>query len=288
VKGIIQRNFTQPAWTGSEDINGKAILVHWEQGLGDTIQFCRYVHLLVQRGAKVLFAPQKPLRGLMRTLGDEITIVDENDETLQFDYQARLLDLPQALSTDLDTIPAQVPYLKADPERVAQWRSRIGTEGFKIGICWQGSKALIDAGRSFPLAKFAPLSAIPGVRLISLHKGEGEDQLQDMPEGMKVETLGADFDSGPDAFADTAAAMQCMDLIISSDTAVAHVAGALACKTWVALKYIPDWRWLVDRDDSPWYPNTRLFRQRQLSDWDELFARIAAAVQSEIETRTKS
>ncbi len=286
VKGIIQRNFKQPAWTGHEDIAGKKVLIHWEQGLGDTIQFCRYTHLLAERGAQILFAPQKPLRGLMRSLGETIQIVDETDEALQFDYHVRLLDLPQILGTDLASIPAQVPYLKADPARVAHWRARIGTEGFKIGICWQGSKALIDAGRSFPLAKFAPLSALPGVRLISLHKGEGEDQLQDMPAGMKVETLGADFDSGPDAFADTAAAMQSMDLIISSDTAVAHVAGALACKTWVALKYVPDWRWLVDRDDSPWYPTTRLFRQNSLGDWDDVFARISAAVQSEIDTRT--
>jgi hypothetical protein len=185
-----------------------------------------------------------------------------------------LLSLPLAFRTELATIPDRVPYLATEGDRVERWSQVIGHDEFRIGVCWQGSTTKADVGRSFPIARFGGVARLPGVRLISLHKGAGEDQLASLPEGMTVETLGADFDAGPDAFLDTAAAMQCCDLVITSDTAIAHLAGALARPVWVALKRVPDWRWMLDRIDSPWYPTMRLFRQQTAGDWPGVFAEI--------------
>ena len=268
------RKYRQPVWLGAETLAGKTILVHWEQGLGDTLQFCRYVGLLEQAGAKVLFAPQKSLRRLMRSLSATVEIVDEADPALAFDVHCPLLSLPLAFKTDLASIPGKSPYLGVEDGLVERWRERIGSHGFKIGICWQGATSKIDAGRSFPLAALYPIARLAGVRLISLHKGAGEAQLQSLPEGMTVETLGADFDAGPDAFLDSAAVMKNLDLVISSDTAIAHLAGALAVPVWIALKHVPDWRWMLDRADSPWYPTARLFRQRVRDDWSDVFVEI--------------
>ncbi len=274
-----ERLFPQPLWRGGEDIRGKTVLVHWEQGLGDSIQFCSYLSLLNEAGATVLFAPPKELRGLMASLNFKGRVVDENDVGLQFDYHIPLLSLPHAFKTDLSKLPIQEGYMKADESRVQAWRSRLGSNGVKIGICWQGSTGTnVDAGRSFSVKQFQALADVPGVRLISLHKGQGETELRRLPEGMIVETLGEDFDAGPDAFLDTAAVMQCCDLVITSDTAVAHLAGALGAPTWVALKHVPDWRWFLDRDDSPWYPTMRLFRQQTSGDWDGVFMRIRDAL----------
>jgi ADP-heptose:LPS heptosyltransferase len=184
-----------------------------------------------------------------------------------------LLSLPRAFGTKLESIPGKVPYLRADPNRIERWKRRLGSNGFKIGIAWQGnSKARIDSGRSFAVTEFLGVSQIPGVRLISLQKREGREQLDRLPAGMKVETLEEDFDAGPDAFLDSAAVMENLDLVISSDTAIAHLAGALARPVWVALKHVPDWRWLMERRDSPWYPTARLFRQPSREDWTSVFA----------------
>ncbi len=161
----------------------------------------------------------------------------------------------------------------------SKWAARIGARGFKIGISWQGNpNPEADIGRSLPLAAFAPLAALPNVRLISLQKGAGAEQLAKLPQGMIVETLGDDFDAGPDAFVDAAAAMAHCDLIVTCDTSIAHLAGALGLPVWVALKKVAEWRWLRDRADSPWYPTMRLFRQRERGDWREPLARIAASV----------
>ena len=272
----------QGIWLSSESIIGKTILVHYEQGLGDTIHFCRYISILANTGAKILFAPHKPLKRLIASLRVAFEVVDAEDHTLQFDYHCPLLSLPLAFKTDLATIPNEIPYLNANPELISKWKQRIGEAGFKIGICWQGSTGKADAGRSFPLTQFQVLSGIAGVRLISLHKGDGEAQLSELPEGMTVETLGKEYDAGPDAFLDTAAVMKCCDLVITSDTAVAHLAGALGVKTWVALKYIPEWRWMLDREDSPWYPTMRLFRQNTDGDWAGVFSVIKDALSTEI------
>jgi hypothetical protein len=168
-----------------------------------------------------------------------------------------------------------VPYLTAEPGLEGRWKTRIGADGFKIGIAWQGNpSSKIDEGRSIPLTEFVPLSRISGVRLISLQKYVGLDQLTGLPNETEIETLGDAFDHGPDAFIDTAAVMSSLDLIITSDTSIAHLAGALGRPAWVALRHVPDWRWLLDREDSPWYPTLRLFRQPQREDWAVVFAKI--------------
>jgi len=268
------RTHGHTVWRGCEDLAGKTICLTAEQGLGDTIQFCRYAKLLQQLGAQVILAVQPQLRRLMMSLGADIRIMSETECAPEADYQCRLLSLPLAFRTTLNDIPAQVPYLAAEQQRIAHWRERLGGPGFKIGICWQGSTAKIDLGRSFPLQEMVRLAAIRGIRLISLQKGHGSEQLRAMGGTAPVEILGPEFDHGHDAFLDTAAAMDSLDLVITSDTSVAHLAGALGRPAWVALKHVPDWRWMLDREDSPWYPTLRLFRQRQAGNWHQVFDRM--------------
>ena len=189
----------------------------------------------------------------------------------RFDVVAPLLSLPARMTEK----PPEPPYLFVEADREQAWQGRIGGTGFRIGIAWQGfSGRHEDKGRSIPLTTFRPL-ALPGVRLISLQKGEGEAQITDV--GFPVETL-AGLDAGPDAFLDTAAVMRTLDLVVTSDTAIPHLAGALGCPVWVALRLVPDWRWMLDRGDSPWYPTMRLFRQTRDGDWTSVFAGIAAAL----------
>ena len=269
------RTFKPPVWLGDRDIAGKTILVHWEQGLGDTIQFSRYVKLLEQAGARVLFAPQGSLRALMKGLDARPTLVDVDDVSLRFDLHCPLLSLPLALGTRLETIPRRESYLSADSDRIESWRERLGP-GFKIGLAWSGSAFGASVGRSAPRSLFEGLRR-PGVRLISLQKGEAGDGAP----GETIEDLGVDFDAGPDAFLDSAAVIRNLDLVISVDTAIAHLAGALGARVWIGLKRSPDWRWMLDRSDSPWYPTARLFRQPAIGDWSALVSDMAAALDSE-------
>jgi len=205
-----------------------------------------------------------------------LTVLPEDEG---FDFQAALLSLPLGFATTLESVPAEIPYLRAEPERVRRWKERLGEQGFKIGIAWQGNTlATVDAGRSFALAEFLGLAKLANVRLISLQKNEGVEQLGALPEGANVETLGEDYDAGGDAFLDTAAVMESLDLVIASDSAIAHLAGALGRPVWVALQHVPEWRWLLDRADSPWYPTMRLFRQRARGDWRGVFADIENAL----------
>jgi tetratricopeptide (TPR) repeat protein len=275
---VAGRTWRKPRWCGEEPLAGKRVLVWSEQGLGDTIQFSRYARLLRAKGATVVLSVQTCLRTLLGGLDAEVQVCSEADAPPEFDLHCPLLSLPLVFGTTAETIPRDVPYLTVDAERVQRWQDRIGRDGFRIGICWQGSKLPVDVGRSFPLSALETISRTPGIRLISLQKGYGCEQLDSMPAGMRVEVLGDDFDAGPDAFLDTAAAMASMDLVISSDTAVAHLAGALGRPTWVALKHVPDWRWLRERDDSPWYPGHRLFRQQQRGAWDDVFRRMQGAL----------
>ncbi len=268
---IAARSFPQPLWSGAEDLEGKILFIHWEQGLGDTIQFCRYARLAEARGAKVVLSVQEPLRRLLTQLSPTVQIIGGAERPARFDYHSPLLSLPLAFATTRETIPAEIPYLGAEHERVENWKQRLGGDGFKIGICWQGKKGKIDIGRSFSLREFVNIAAVPDVRLISLQKNDGTEQLANLPEGMNVETLGADFDAGPNAFLDTAAVMEHMDLVITSDTATAHLAGALGRPTWVALKRVPDWRWLLEGSKSRWYPTMRLFRQKLPGEWKPVF-----------------
>jgi tetratricopeptide (TPR) repeat protein len=261
-----------PEWRG-EALEGRRVLVYTEQGLGDLVQFSRYLPLLQARGAMVTLLATRRMHALLRAAFPDVTLLGDVAEidTARCDLQCALGSLPYCFGTRVETIPAEVPYLKAGPERVAHWREKIGTHGLRVGICWQGNPSFsVDVKRSMPLACFAPLVSVPGVRLISLQHKDGLDQLAHV-SGVEAWD---DFDTGPDAFADTMAAMECVDLVIAPDTSVAHVAGALARPVWVALRYAADWRWLLDRDDSPWYPTMRLFRQDTPGDWACVFARM--------------
>ncbi len=286
-----RRRFPFPAWDGG-DVAGKRILLHAEQGLGDTIMFSRLAAVLAARGARVTLEAQPALVRLLAGLAGIERILPLSAAPPALDLEVPLLDLPGLLGLDAGNVPAAMPYLRAEPERVARWRaivdSRPGLEvgpSFKIGIVWQGNpNSIADLGRSPPLGAFAPLAALPGVRLIALQKGAGRGQLSALPG---VEDLGADFDAGPDAFLDTAAAMQSLDLVISADTAAAHLAGALGRPCWIVLKSVPDWRWMLDRDGTPWYPTLRLFRQARRGDWDELFRRVAAVLAAERSEATR-
>ena len=280
---IEARDYRQPLWTGAEDIAGKTLFVYIEQGLGDTIQFYRYALLARARGARVILAVQDQIVRLMRDAGGDIEILDRSGVPPEFDYHAPLMSLPLAFATTRSTIPAPIPYLRAQPQRVRHWARKIGAEGFKIGICWQGATSI--AGRSFPLASLAAISGIENLRLISLQKGEGTEQLASLPAGMKIESLGDDFDTGADAFCDSAAVMQSLDLVISCDTALAHLAGALGRPAWLALKYVPDWLSFLKTSRSPWYPDLTLFRQPAPGDWTAVFAQMESRLRSKLLTR---
>jgi tetratricopeptide (TPR) repeat protein len=259
---------TQPRWNG-EDLAGRTLLVRAEQGLGATIQFCRYVTMAAARGP-VVFEVPPGLRYLLRDL--PARIIEGGGVLPVFDLWCPLLSLPRLFGMQA---PAP-PYLTADADRVAVWRERIGAQGRRIGIAWQGNPdSAAERGRSIPLREFASLAQAPDVRLISLQKHHGLDQLAGVPDGLRIETLGDDFDAGPDAFIDTAAVMQCLDMVITSDTSVAHLAGALGRPVWVGLQHVPDWRWLLAGEDCAWYATMRLFRQTRRGDWGGVLARMA-------------
>jgi tetratricopeptide (TPR) repeat protein len=274
LKGASPAPHSGRAWLGEEPLAGKTLIIYADQALGDTIQCCRYARVAEERGARVLLAAQPQLRDLLATLSPTVRIVAPGEVTAGFDYHCALTSLPLAFGATLAEVPAAVPYLSADPHRVAEWRRQIGGAGFKVGIVWQGSRNRIDIGRSVPLEMFVRLAGIPGVRLISLQKGIAAAELRSRSQDLPVEVLGEHFDSGPQAFLDSAAVMTHLDLVITCDTALPHLAGALGCPTWVAVKHVPDWRWLLDRPDSPWYPSLRLFRQRRRGDWEGVFAAI--------------
>ncbi len=267
-------------WHGSEDVAGKTLLVYSEQGLGDIIQFCRYLPLAAAQGANVIFAVRDPLVRLMQAFARDGVTVMPQSASAGFDYAIPLLSLPLALGLP-EPLPAKTAYLRAEPERIELWRTRIGSHGFRIGISWQGSDAGKAQGTAMAVRQFQTLAQIPKVRLISLQKNAGADQLRMLPLGMTVETLGPDFDAGPDAFLDTAAVMENLDLIITIDTSIAHLAGALGRSTWVALPHVPDWRWRLDRTDSDWYPTLRLFRQSAPNDWEDVLAQMRGALQTD-------
>ena len=259
-------------WNGKKSVLGKKFFVYEEQGLGDIIQFARYLLLLKKKGAEVTFRVKKKMHALLKTLDEDIIFVEDDPAQNNIDFETPLMSLPNLFKTHLNTIPSMTSYLQANHDKVKSWCKRLTKDTFKVGICWQGSKNKIDFGRSFPLTLFKDISKLPNIELISLHKGEGENQIKDI--NFELTTLGDDFDAGENAFEDTAAIMMNCDLIITSDTATAHLAGALGCPTWVALKKVPDWRWMLEQNQSPWYPNMKLYRQKELGDWDHVFQTI--------------
>ena len=256
-------------WDGIKPIIGKRFFVYEEQGLGDMIQFCRYLLLLKQKGAEVTLRAQPKMHALLQTMDSKIVLVDNDPDDINIDFEAPLMSLPYLFNTNLDTIPSSKSYLFANHDKVISWGKRFTKPTFKIGICWQGATLQSAVGKSFPLSLFEDISKLPNVELISLHKGEGEKQIKNI--NFDLTTLGSDFDAGGNSFIDTAAVMINCDLIISCDTSTTHLAGALGCPTWVVLQKIPEWRWMLDRTDSPWYPNMTLYRQEEFGDWKYVF-----------------
>ncbi len=282
-----RRNFAQSQWIGSDDIEGKIILLHAEQGLGDTLQFCRYVPLVAQRAGRVIFEVQKPLVELMGTLAGGAEIVGRGDPLPAFDLHCPLLSLPLAFNTELETIPGDTPYLSATAAKSAGWRNRLGERlRPRIGIVWAGDprKRLlhahrIDRQRSIEFDRLAPLLEVPGCEFYSLQKGEqAVAQLHGSAWRHRVIDWTDDFHD----FSDTAALIDNLDLVIAVDTSVAHLAGALGKPFWLINRYNTCWRWLLDRDDSPWYPTARLFRQDATREWDQVIARVAVALQDRV------
>jgi tetratricopeptide (TPR) repeat protein len=270
------RSFSRPLWTGAEEINGKTLFVYIQAGLGDAIQFYRYANLAQAQGARVILSVNDRLLPLLESATPAVSTLGLAQVPERFDYHIPLMSLPLALGID---IPETGPYLAADPTRVKQWRERLGAGGYRIAVAWQGHIGKGAEGKSFPASALAGIAAIPGVRLISLQKNAGVDQLAQLPAGMAVETYSG-LDDGPGAFLDSAAILQNCDLLVSCDTGLAHLAGALGVPNWIALKYVPDWRWFLRRSDTPWYPKTRLFRQASPGDWDSVFRAMEAELSS--------
>lgn len=266
------RDFPQPKWLGEEEIDGKTILLHTEQGLGDTIQFCRYASLAADRGAKVVLVVQPTLRSLIESVPGAMLVLAEGDPLPAFDLHCPLPSLPLAFRTTLDSIPARVPYLAADERRIEFWRTRLGPKkSLRVGLVWAGHpEHKRDRDRTLPLSDLA-LVAGAGCAFCSLQK-DIRDSDKDAFESIGVIRQ---FGDELTDFSDTAALASLMDLIISVDTSVAHLAGAMGKPVWILLPHTADWRWLLDREESPWYPTARLFRQPGFGDWNSVIRRVA-------------
>ncbi|MDB5335027.1 MAG: hypothetical protein JWN70_646 [Planctomycetaceae bacterium] len=279
--------FHKPRWDGSP-LNGRTIVLYGEQGFGDKLQFMRYAPLVKARGGRVVVACNKALMPLLsRCAGiDEFVPVPDGDLP-PFDVYSPLLSLPGILGTTLETIPAEIPYLFADPELVQAWKEKLSrTSAFKIGIVWQGSKYSQGArGRSIALKQFAPLGKVAGIQLYSLQCGEGIEQIAEMQGQLQIDDFEGRLDTQTGPFMDTAAVMRNLDLVITADTSIGHLAGGLGVPVWVAVPFIPDWRWFGDFQTTAWYPNLRLFRQEQIGDWDGVFERIAEELKRQVAIR---
>jgi tetratricopeptide (TPR) repeat protein len=271
-----KRTFPQPLWLGSDEIAGKTILLHGVHGLGDTIQFCRYAPHVEARGARVVLEVHEPLRALMGTLAGVAQIVSRGEPLPDFDLHCPLLSLPLAFGTRLATIPAQTPYLRASPQAVMDWNARLGPrQRPRIGLAWSGRPEHDnDRNRSMKLSTLLSPLAGCDATYVSLQREVRADDAPVLQGRGDILHFGEELKS----YADTAALVANLDLVISVDTSVAHLAGALAKPVWILLPYIPDWRWLLDRDDSPWYPTARLFRQDATRKWDNVMARVHAAL----------
>jgi tetratricopeptide (TPR) repeat protein len=267
-------DFAAPLWLGKEDLSGRTVFLHAEQGLGDTLQFCRYAPAVAATGAAVTLGVPASLKSLLRTLPGVEHVVSEHDPSRPFDFHCPLMSLPLAFGTRLETIPAPVPYLWANPFRVAAWQERLAKlGGIKVGLVWAGSgKVRVVDLRLTRLEQMRQFGAVDGVTLVSLQKGEPASQTRSPPPGLAIH----DWTDELTDFADTAALIAALDLVISVDTAVAHLAGALGKPVWALLNHSPDWRWLLDREDSPWYPTMRLFTQPRPGDWATVLRRVSS------------
>ncbi len=276
IPGVPQRavpNYVQPLWLGQESLSGKSILVHAEQGLGDTIQFCRYAKRVAALGARVILAVPRPLVRLLTSLEGVSLIIAQDSAPPAFDYQCPLLSLPLALETRLDTIPQPTPYLSVAGDAVERWRTRLGEKaGLRVGLVWRGNKAhRNDQRRSIPLAQL--VAALPDqCEYVSLQKDLSELDLQTLQSNPQI----SDFSRELYDFQESAALCECMDVVISVDTSMAHLSAALGRNTWILLPRYSDWRWLLNRSDSPWYSAATLYRQETSGDWNRVFQRLHA------------
>ena len=276
---VDKRVFNKPRWDGS-NISGKKLLIVYEQGFGDAIQFIRYIPLIKDKGIDIFLECKREMIELFKRIPevDEIIEKKENEvPEIDFDYYIHIMSLPMLFNTDLTTIPCKIPYLKTDENKDCYFKNKLGDKGFKIGICWSGnSKNPNDSERSINFESFKFLTNFFEVKLVSLQKGKASKELND-------ERV-IDFTNELNNFSDTASLIKNLDLIISVDTAVAHLAGALGKPTWLLLPIIPDWRWLLGRKDTPWYPTIRLFRQQNKGEWEDVFNR----VKKELKTVSKN
>jgi tetratricopeptide (TPR) repeat protein len=270
-----KRNFAQPLWLGSNDVAGKTILLHGEQGFGDVIQFCRYVPLVAEHAARVILEVPDSLHELVGTLSGSAQIVSRGQPLPQFDLHCPLLSLPLAFATRLETIPAATPYLHASPQQAMSWNARLGPKRrLRIGLAWAGRQThKNDHNRSVSFSSLMPLLDFDAT-FVSLQREVRMSDTTTLRDRSDVLHFGGDLNN----FSDTAAIISNLDLVISVDTSVAHLAGALGKPVWILLPYVPDWRWLLDREDSPWYPTARLFRQNHTRTWDDVILCVRCAL----------
>ncbi|MDA8231382.1 MAG: tetratricopeptide repeat protein [Magnetospirillum sp.] len=280
------RELPRPEWRG-EPLEGRTILLHGEQGLGDSLQFVRYAPLVAARGGRVVLWVPTPLVRLLATVPDVAEVTATQPAPPAFDVHLPLMSLPHVFGTELDTIPADIPYLFPDRAAVQAWGERVaGLPGLKVGLVWAGDSRphdplahRVDRTRSLSLDHFALLAGIPGIRLVSLQKGPPAEQAKRPPPGLEL----ADWMDDIGDFADTAALVANLDLVISVDTSVAHLAGAMGKPVWILSRFDGCWRWLEHRDDSPWYPTARLFRQPALGHWEPVLLEVADALRKRVE-----
>ncbi len=277
----IRRDFSQNRWDGSP-LDGKTILLHGEQGIGDAIQFVRYAKIVAGHGGHVIVECPAKLTGLLSGVGGIGRLVARGDDLPAFDTHIPLMSLPQILGTILETIPAEAGYITAPPGLTEKWAVEAKHfAGLKVGLCWQGNPDHDDdKKRSIPLKRFAPLLEMSAATFVSLQKGPGEEQIASHGLEDRIVDWGSKLGDGPEGFTNLAAIMKNLDLVITVDTAVAHLAGAMGLPVWMPLAYVPDWRWMLARTDSSWYPTMRLFRQSSLGDWDDVFRALQAELKS--------
>lgn len=272
------REFSQPLWDGS-DVKGLTILLHAEQGMGDTIQFIRFVPFVAERGARIIVECHKELTSLLKNIAGTGQIIAFGEQLPAFDLHCPLLSLPLLFGTTLETVPAKIPYIEANPVLVQKWANKVQSDNAnkRIGLVWAGSPRYKEnRNRSLSLNTFSSLSQIENITFYSLQKGEAAKQAENPPGGMHFIDLTKDIND----FTDTAALIENLDLVISVDTAVTHLSGAMGKPVWTLIPFSPDWRWLLNREDSPWYPTMRLFRQPEIGDWESVIIKVTKELQA--------
>lgn len=292
--GMHLRTYTQPVWDGS-DPRGKVFFLWAEQGLGDSFEFIRYARVIKELGAaRVIMAVPSPIETIVKLCPYIDEVIGMHETPSYFDVHVPLLSMPYLCKTPLDNVPNEVPYLYADPTLEAEWKRTLAHDrNFKIGICWQGNpnyqtlflrKAV--AAKSMSLEEFIPIMELPGVSVYSLQKMSGTDQINVVPDHLPFYVFEDDFDATSGRFMDTAAVIKNLDLVISIDTSICHFAAALGVPVWNLLPEPPDWRWMLDCDDTPWYPNMRLFRQPTSGDWKSVIDNVVHELKTHFTDQT--